>query len=131
MDCNHGPYTLSSLDYIAGASQEIYCEITDDHGNAIVLDHVNDAVSMSIVRYNDRGDTATLVIPAINATIIRNVNDVYSVALFSLSSDDTKDMNGKYVYQITFYDASADLYDIRQGVMYVHKNIDKSAISSS
>ena len=129
----YDPYTLGPIDFVAGTTIDVYCEVVDSDGLPYILDASNDVISFSVVRHNDRGDTASLAIPTKTGSsggisVVKNAKNVYDTIKCTLTSAETKELNGKYIYQITIYDASAGIFDIRQGVMYVHRNIDKSIL---
>lgn len=51
-----------------------------------------------------------------------------SILYVELNSDDTKDLEGKFIYQITVEDDTGHAIIPKHGVMYVIHNIDKSPL---
>lgn len=52
----------------------------------------------------------------------------YNILFVSLQPDDTVDLFGKFVYQITIKDIDNNVDIPQQGVIYIHNNINKEFV---
>ena len=52
----------------------------------------------------------------------------YNILFVSLPPDDTVDLFGKFVYQITIKDIDNNVDIPQQGVIYIHNNINKEFV---
>lgn len=53
----------------------------------------------------------------------------YNVVRVSLLPEDTVDLFGKYVYQVTLMDVNGNI-DVYQGIISIHRNINKTFIKN-
>lgn len=124
----HSPFTLPDVEFVGGATQELmfHCyhkinrkpsDLSPYTANFSVISYVNKygspliSKSMNILQGTDTED------------------GICNILTVVLDPSDTKDLRGKYIYQITIKDV-ADLAEIPgQGLLHITNNINKGFIS--
>jgi hypothetical protein len=119
------PYTLPELSIIGGSSQRLVFDVFHgDSGNHFDLDGCD--VFFSLINYVNK--TGAPIISKSVDKISEDDSDCHTISV-TLTPSETVDCVGKFIYQITINDEYGNS-DQMQGVIYIHKNIDKSRINS-
>lgn len=127
MSCFNGQYTLPDINFVAGDPQELVYNIYS-HSKDKPADLTGYTASFSVVPYlNQTGSpiiTKTVEIGAAEGGVINN--SIY----FELTTADTLDLYGKYVYQLSIKDADGEIEPPQKGLMNIAINIDKDFADS-
>ena len=126
-NCSIDYYILPNIDLIAGDTRDInfHCYF---HRNKEALDMTGCTAKFSITDFVHKTSrpkvTKVMDLRFGNIAGGTNVKNIFHVQLVR---DDTIDLYGKYIYQITVKgpDGRTDIPD--QGTMYIKRNIDKAA----
>lgn len=54
-----------------------------------------------------------------------------NIAVITLTPEETRSLCGKYLYQLSIQDSVKDIEIVRQGVMYIWRNLNKSLFDSN
>lgn len=116
-------YSLPELAFVGGSSEELIFHAYRDGTEPKPFGLTGCTANFSIAHYADKSGTPLL---SKEMTIKMDSANVYeNILTILLDAEDTIDLFGKYVYQITVKDSDARA-DIRQGILMVHKNVDKT-----
>lgn len=113
--------SLPAYHMIAGESKQFTIPIYDSYDRQI--DATGMTARFAICGYVNP-NMEPFVIKQCNVTPCENGVAVLST---SIDPDDTVNLTGKFLYQITAKDASGD-FGVMRGALYIHPNGDKSAI---
>lgn len=115
--CNKNVFKLPELNFIGGTFKEIPFCIKDANTGALL----NDVQAIfSLIEYQFRNDD----IPILSKKLELITNNTDSYFLLTLNSDDTIDLKGKFIYQITVNAPSpSKKQENYQGIMIIDRNI--------
>lgn len=118
-------YTLPEISFVGGSEQIYNFNLKLPSGN--VFDGVGYTANFSIINYSNKNGT-----PVISQTVTTtaDTNGKYSIVSITLTSLDTVNLNGQYIYQITIVDVDSEAEIPNQGIMHIASNINKSFITS-
>ena len=119
--CSSEPYTLPTIEFIGGSTQEIECMVYIHDGSRPV-DLTGCTAYFSLINYVDKAE-----IPLLYKKMkieIGDKNTPNSLRL-QLSDEDTINLAGKYIYQVSINDAFGNA-DNRQGIMHIDNNINRN-----
>ena len=123
MTCdNHKIYSLPTIDFIAGAVQNLVFYVYENQ-DGVPYDLTNCTAQFAVSEYNNRNGE-----PVISKAM--RVDAAENKLSVQLTSYETVKMAGKYIYQISIkLDAMSIEADIPgQGILDVSVNIDKNVI---
>lgn len=112
-------FMLDEVTIIGGDYQEFLFHIHDED-NGGLMDIENLELNLSLLPYGDRYGTPLIIRPCEISP-----NDA-TAFLATLHPEDTKDFDGKYIYQITLK-APNDKQKSWQGILTIGKNINPNA----
>jgi hypothetical protein len=115
-------YALPTVDFIGGSTQEIACSVRTSDGKR-PFDVTGCTAYFSLINYVNKDGTPIIDKKKMQAEL--DSNDILSVLRTTLTSADTMQLTGKYIYQITILDTYGNI-DVRQGIMYISHNIDRN-----
>lgn len=116
-------YTLPELAFVGGSSEDLIFHAYRDGIEPKPFGLTGCTANFSIADYANKSGTPLV---SKEMTIKMDSANVYeNIMTILLEPEDTIDLFGKYVYQITVKDPDAKA-DIRQGVLMIHKNVDKT-----
>ncbi len=130
MACDYSPYTLPAIDFVGGSTQELVF-----HGyfyaNKRPIDLAGCTANFSIINFvGGRGSTPILSKPM---QIIAGDYDagerVTNLLKVTLLPNETYELYGKYIYQISIKKNASNIDIPNQGVIYIADNINKRFIS--
>jgi len=112
-------YTLPEISFVGGATQILKFNLKDDTGEAFDLS--NCTVDFSISDYSIRNSTAIVTLTPTKSS---------SMITVTIPATDTVGLSGKYIYQISIYDADGSEFQIpNQGLMHIAGNVNPAFIS--
>lgn len=122
------PYTLPDIDFVGGSTQDLmfHCYF---QANGRPFDLSSCEANFSLINYlNRRSEPIVSKSMTISAESDEEgaINNLLTV---TLAPDDTVDLSGKYIYQITIRDVSGDVDIPNQGLIHITNNINKPYIS--
>ena len=121
--CNKNVFQLPELNFIGGDFKEIPFYIKDAN-TGILLDPYDLQVVFSLIEYQFRNDD----IPILSKNLEIITSDDESYFLLTLASDDTIDLKGKFIYQITVKAPSpSEKQESYQGIMIIDRNINPTS----
>ena len=120
-------YTLPELAFVGGSSEELVFHAYRNGTEPKPFGLTGCTANFSIAYYADKSGAP---LASKEMTIKMDSANVYeNIMTILLEPEDTIDLFGKYVYQITVKDPD-DNADIRQGILMIHKNVDKAFLQA-
>jgi len=115
-------FQLPEISIVGGTTEQLVFHLWSASHDAIGL---TGSCMFAITSFIDPNSTPVVIkTMTISADASSGINNVATV---SLGATDTRDLEGKYVYQITLKSASD--VDVQQGILYVARNRHRAAIS--
>ena len=121
-------YTLPEIQYVGGEAQRFYMNLWSPPPNSEPFNANGCVVNFSIINYSNK-----IGVPVLSKSceILKDENDIPSVAIVELLATETVMLYGKYVYQITIIDPDDRTEIPNQGLMFIAKNINQGFIKST
>lgn len=119
-------FSLPEWDFVGGETQKRTFTLRRPSGQ--YYDIPNGIANLAVVEFVNR-DMSPVLTQETPVSIGAN-GKACNVA-FALSPSDTKDLDGKYIYQITISDGNGNVAIPSQGIMVIAKNIHKAAIANA
>lgn len=120
------PYTLPEISFIGGATQELVFHVYNEDKERFDLSSC--AANLAIVNYVNKGGSPVISKDMSVETDDETDGTVYNILRAILLPQETVELCGKYVYQITIKDVE-DNIEPKQGVMYIGNNINKAYVT--
>lgn len=115
---DYEPYKLPAIDFVGGEQQDYQFYIYDRNQEA--FDMTGYSAEFAVQSYTNKNGS-----PLIQKQMtIENYSGMPILITVSLTASDTKDLNGKYIYQITIVDPNGKRLIPSQGTMYITRNIE-------
>jgi len=116
-------YSLPEIDFVGGSSATLIFNVYANQDDPRPFAMTSCVANFAVIDYiNKTGD------PLISKQMIvrpSSNNLIYNVATVELKPEDTLDLFGKYIYQVTIRDAENNVDIPQHGVLYIHNNINK------
>lgn len=114
------PYTLPQVEFVGGSTQDFAFRCRQ-HKTGRPLDMSGSEADFSIIDYGNKYGE-----PLVFRTMeVREGDGIYNVLFVSLPPEDTVDLVGKYIYQISIRDVDGVVEIPNQGILYITNNIHK------
>lgn len=125
MNDSFEPYTLPTVDFVGGETQDFSFNVFF-YKNAKPYSLTGCKCNFSVVSFtNKMGEP---IISKEMTAIFNEDQSADNVLTVTLEPEDTVDLFGKYIYQITIRDINGDAEIPKQGILYITNNINKSFI---
>lgn len=122
-------YKLPEIHFIGGSSEDLQFDLYLDEAKRQPIDLQGGAAQFSLVDFSNR--TGAPIVSKEMEIQKNKAQTGHNVVYVSLSPEDTVDLFGKYVYQITLRDAGGNIDIPHQGIVMIHNNIDKAFIKDN
>lgn len=127
MSCNYTPYTLPTIDFVGGETQEllfhVYC-----HDRKCPFYLTGCAADFAIVSFTNKTGAPIVIKEMEYGSEEDAASNVLRVVL---EPNETYQLCGKYIYQIQIRDIEGNVEIPKQGILYITNNINKSFIEKS
>ena len=117
-------YSLPEISMVGGSSKDIQFNLFYDKENPKPYDITGSTANFSIMNIIDMGVTP-LVSKNMSVTTSGGVKHSLCV---SLTPEDTLNLFGKFIYQITIIDTDSNVIIPRQGIINIHNCINRDYI---
>lgn len=121
----HEQFVLPSYTFVAGNTREHQWKLLSRNGSPFNADGCTG--SFALVEYSRRYDNVPLLTKPLE--FIEAGDTIKSTATVTLLPDDTKDLSGKYIYQITIKDVDNEVEIPGQGIFLISKNTNVDFLS--
>ena len=126
--CAYDPYTLPTIDFVAGATQELVYH-TYFERNGTPFDLAGCTANFSLVNYVNKHGA-----PLVSKTMTVEKEDdepgtIANILRVILTPSDTVELEGKFIYQITIMDDDGEVEPPFQGIMRIANNINKKFVT--
>lgn len=122
--CELNPYVLPTLDFVGGATQNLSFN-TYFHKSKEPFSLSGCTANFSVISFTNKSGE-----PIISKSMDTS-SGAGNVLTVTLTTSDTIDLCGKYVYQISVKDGSNNADIPKQGLMYITNNINKDFLRTS
>lgn len=123
MPCGYNPYTLPTIEFVGGSTQELKFRLFFRSTGRPISISVSSA-KFDVVPFEDKKGTTV-----ISKTMTSATENGGTVLKTTLVPSDTKELEGKYIYQISIRDTKSVVDIPSQGIMYITNNINKGFIT--
>lgn len=116
-------YDLPELNFIGGASKVLIFHVYVNSGKRKPFGLNDCEANFAVVDFVNRNGE-----PVVSKQMTISMNDEgtdYNVLTVKLLPNDTVDLHGKYIYQISIRDIDGNVEDPKQGIINIHRNINK------
>lgn len=128
MNCASERFTLPTVYFVGGGTEELiihtYGRNTKREFNLTGCD-----CQFALMEYTSKD--SKIGTPLFSKTMSVDYGTekgVYSIMRVTLLPEDTVELHGKFIYQISIRDIYSDLEPPQQGIFYIYNNIDKSFV---
>lgn len=125
MPCDYSPYTLPTIAFVAGETQEFVFN-TFFYSNRQPFGLSGCTANFSVVSYADK--TGAPILTKSMQSRLSDGASVENVLTVTLTPSDTIDLSGKYIYQLTIRDVNGNVEIPKQGILLITNNINKDFI---
>ncbi len=121
------PYVLPTIEFVGGETQELLFDMYFYQGKK-PFSMVGCVSNFSIVNFTNKHGAPIL---RKDMEVLENQDGTsLNVLSVELTPEETYNLSGKYIYQISIKDVSGNVEIPKQGLMYIINNINKSFITS-
>ena len=125
MNCDYSPYTLPTIDFVGGETQDLAFNVFF-YKNKQPFSLTGCTCNFSVVSFRNK-DGVPILSKQMEA-IFNDDGTANNVLTVTLEPTDTVELKGKYIYQIIIRDINGDAEIPKQGILYITNNINKSFI---
>lgn len=124
-------YSLPELCFVGGSSENFEFNLYYDKSNPRPFDIYGGKAEFSIVNLANKNGTPIFSksMEIAQGDTHGETDTCHNVVRVSLLPEDTVDLFGKFVYQVTLADADGNI-DPHQGIVVIHRNINKTFIKN-
>lgn len=125
MNCDYSPYTLPTIDFVGGETQNLTFNVYF-YKDKKPFSLTGCTCNFSIVSFTNK-----MGAPILSKKMNGTYNDEVAsdnVLTVTLTPTETVELFGKYIYQIIIRDIEGDVEIPKQGILYVTNNINKNFI---
>ena len=125
MNCDYSPYTLPTIDFVGGETQNLAFNVYFNKDKK-PFSLTGCTCNFSIVSFTNK-----MGAPILSKEMKGIYNDEVAadnVLTVTLTPTETVELFGKYIYQIIIRDIDGDVEIPKQGILYVTNNINKNFI---
>lgn len=115
-------FTLPTINFVGGATQELRFNLKNPDGE--VFNATGCTASFAVSEWGEKTNLFT-----VSPEFLADPGGVLSIMIVSVPAVHTRDLAGKYVYQITMIDSQQNVGIPNKGLMNIAENIDKEFIS--
>ena len=116
-------YTLPKDQFVAGQTRKYVWNLYRESGEPFNANGCEGA--FTLIDYSHKDDEPIL---EKKIDFIVGDNEVSSVGMVTLLPQDTLDLDGKYIYQLSIRDVEGNIEIPDQGLFYIYNNIHKSFV---
>lgn len=125
LECEMNQYTLPTISFVGGETQDLAFNVYF-YKNKKPYGLSGCTANFAIVHFLNKAGTPILSKPM--ASRINEAGTIDNVLTITLAPEDTVDLSGKYIYQISIRDIGGDAEIPKQGILMISTNIDKGFI---
>lgn len=125
-------FDLPTIELVGGSTEDLKWNLW--HVPPGELDNKNDPfnaksckVTFSAVSYSSKSSSPEI---CRDCDIEIDTRGVMSIATITLAPEETKSLEGKFLYQLTVQDEKGEIEIVRQGVLFIWRNLNKKLFSA-
>lgn len=117
-------YNLPEISFVGGETHDFKFSLFTDTGKVFNASGLK--ATFSVINSINRNGQPVL---SKDMTVIANDKGMDSIIVVTLKPNETINLYGKYIYQITLQDISGDIEIPSQGILCIINNIDKTLLN--
>lgn len=127
MSCFPNPYTLPTIDFIGGSTQDLvfHCYF---YLNKQPFDLSSCTANFAVINFVNKNGAPLVSKPMTIRTARDEEGAISNILSVTLTPADTLKLGGQYIYQITIKDISGEVDIPDQGIMHITNNINKAFV---
>ena len=125
MTCDYSPYTLPTIDFVGGETQDLAFHIYFYRGKK-PYGLSGCTANFSIVSF--RNKTGSRILSKEMGVRFSDDGTINNILTVTLEPTETVDLSGKYIYEIQMRDIDGDIEIPKQGILFITNNINKNFI---
>ena len=125
MNCDYSPYSLPTIDFVGGSTQELVFH-TFFSQNKKPFDLSSCTASFALINFVNKNGSPLIAKPMEVSKSEDGDGTVTNVLRVVLLPEETVDPVGQFIYQITIQDISGEIEIPDQGIIRIANNINKS-----
>ncbi len=125
MLCDMNPYTLPTIEFVGGESQELLFHVYFYNGKK-PFSMTGCTSNFSIVDF--RNKVGSPILTKTMDVLENSDGSSFNVLSVELTPQETYELSGKYIYQISIRDVNGNVEIPKQGLIYITNNINKGFI---
>lgn len=125
MQCTLSPYTLPTIDFVGGETQDFVFNVFF-YKNGRPFSLTGCTANFAIVSFTNKMGSPILTKPM--EAIFNDEGTINNVLTVTLEPKETVELCGKYIYQIQIQDIDGDVEIPKQGLLYITNNINRGFI---
>ena len=122
MTGEYNPYTLPTIDFVGGETQDLVFNLFF-YKNKRPFSTTGVSANFAIVSFTNKMGTPILTKPMEGA--FNDEGTINNVLTVTLEPSETVGLNGKYIYQIQIRDIDGDVEIPKQGILFTTNNTNK------
>ena len=122
MNCDYSPYSLPTIDFVGGSTQELVFH-TFFSQNKKPFDLSSCTASFALINFVNKNGSPLIAKPMEVSKSEDGDGTVTNVLRVVLLPEETVDLVGKFIYQITIQDISGEIEIPDQGIIRIANNI--------
>ncbi len=123
----YNPYTLPTIEFVGGETQDLLFHMYF-YQDRKPFSMIGCTSNFSIVSFTNKNG-APILTKAMS--VLENAGGTsFNVLSVTLSPQETYELSGKYIYQISIKDVNGNMEIPKQGIMYIINNINKGFVRS-
>ncbi len=116
-------YSLPEIQFVGGSSEDLVFHLFYDREHPKPFNLYGGVADFSIINFVNKNG-----VPVFSKSMVIRMNEeetYYNVVAVALDPEDTVDLFGKYIYQITLKDVDGNVDIPQQGIIDIIRNINK------
>ena len=122
---DYSPYTLPTIDFVGGETQDLSFNIYFYKGKQ---PYGLNGCTANFAIVSFRNKTGTPILTKEMDIRFNSEGTINNVLAVTLAPTETVDLAGKYIYEIQMRDIDGDVEIPKQGILYITNNINKAFI---
>lgn len=122
--CEHDIYALPTIEFVGGSTQEFALHAYFHKGRR-KMNMDGCSATFSLLGYTNKGGEP---IVSKSMEVAEDDDGTKNILRVALTSEETAELHGKYIYQVTITDSEGDTDIPKQGILRIINNIDKKLV---
>lgn len=123
--CDYNPYTLPTIDFVGGETQDLAFHAFF-HSKNKPFDLTGCTSNFSVIGFTNKIGDPIITKPM--QILVSDDGDTNNILSVTIEPNETVNLSGKYIYQISIRSVEGIIEIPKQGILYITNNINKKFI---